>query len=216
MRICKEGWPFIVGCFIVGSMVLEAGQALHSGWMAGLAGVFFLATAFCTYFFRDPKRVPPADDQLVLSPADGKILEIVEEKQENATVWVLRIFLSVFEPHLQRSPVDGTVRALRYREGKFLDARDPKAPFENEQNRIEIVPASGRIQAPVVVTQIAGLIARRIRCWVKEGQSVKRGERIGLIQFGSQVDMTLPQALRLKVKAGDHVKAGESIIAEVV
>jgi phosphatidylserine decarboxylase len=215
MRIVREGWPFILGCLIASDLFLAGAIVLHSWILTGVAVILFLATAFCLWFFRDPPRVIPAGDRLMLSPADGRILEIVEVKDPISTdpVWMLRIFLSVFEPHLQRSPVTGKVRAIQYKKGKFLDARDPKAPFDNEQNRIEIVPDSG---APaLVVTQIAGLIARRIVCWVKEGQSVQAGERIGLIRFGSQVDVVMPKSVRLRVKQGDFVTAGDTVLADL-
>lgn len=131
------------------------------------------------------------------------------------SVWIMRIFLSVFEPHLQRTPIQGRVQGITYKKGRFLDARDPKAHFENEQNRIEIQPTNSKIQGPIIVTQIAGLIARRIVCWVKEGQELKSGQQIGLIRFGSQVDMVIPKSMKLRVKTGDHVTAGDTIIAEV-
>ncbi len=213
---------------------------MRSRFCVALAVLLFIATAFCVYFFRDPARVIPQDTKLILSPADGKIMEIVEGKDPivSEAVWILRIFLSVFEPHLQRSPVAGRIRKIEYKKGKFLDARDPKAAFENEQNRIEIVPSpqpsptSGgrgdknnipsppqgeRVQGEgaVVVTQIAGLIARRIVCWVKEGQSVQAGEKIGLIRFGSQVDMAFSKSVKLRVKAGDFVTAGDTVLAEI-
>jgi len=215
MRIVREGWPFILGCLIASDLFLAGAIVLRSGILTGIALLFFLATAFCAWFFRDPARIIPPGEQLLLSPADGRILEIVEGKDPMASdpVWILRIFLSVFEPHLQRSPVAGRVRAIQYKKGKFLDARDPQAPFENEQNRIEIVPDSG---APaLVVTQIAGLIARRIVCWVKEGQNVQAGERIGLIRFGSQVDVVMPKMARLRVKQGDFVTAGDTVLADL-
>ncbi len=215
MRIVREGWPFILGSLVASDIFLLCGIFLKSTIGIVFAVLFFLATAFCVYFFRDPARVIPTGKNLILSPADGKILEIVEGKDpvSSGPVWILRIFLSIFEPHLQRSPVAGKIRKIDYKKGKFLDARDPKAPFENEQNRIEIVPNSGK--ATLVVTQIAGLIARRIICWVKEGQTVQAGERIGLIRFGSQVDVVLAREARLRVKAGDFVTAGNTIIAEL-
>ena len=215
MRIVREGWPFILGCLIASDLFLAGAIVLKSGIFTGIALVFFLATAFCAWFVRDPARVIPAGDRLLLSPADGRILEIAEGNDAVSPdpVWVLRIFLSIFEPNLQRSPVAGKVRVITYKKGKFLDARDPKAPFENEQNRIEIVPDSG---APaLVVTQIAGLIARRIVCWVKEGQAVQAGERIGLIRFGSQVDVVIPKSVRLCVKQGDFVTAGDTVLADL-
>lgn len=215
MRIVREGWPFILGCLVASDLFLLGGALWKSPFCIALAVLLFIATAFCVYFFRDPARVIPQDAKLILSPADGKIMEIVEGKDPIASepVWILRIFLSVFEPHLQRSPVSGKVRKITYKKGKFLDARDPQAAFENEQNRIEIVSDSGRLS--LVVTQIAGLIARRIVCWVQEGQKVQAGERIGLIRFGSQVDVVMPKATQLRVKAGDFVTAGDTVLAEL-
>jgi len=215
MRIVREGWVFILGCLVAANFFLMVGAYVKSYFCITLAILFFLATAFCVYFFRDPARVIPKGENLILSPADGRILEIIEGKDADGPepVWILRIFLSVFEPHLQRSPVAGKIRAIHYKRGRFLDARDPRAPFENEQNRIEIVSHSGRTS--IIVTQIAGLIARRIVCWVKTGQNVQAGERIGLIRFGSQVDVVMPIASRLKVKAGDFVTAGDTVLAEL-
>jgi phosphatidylserine decarboxylase len=215
MRIVREGWPFILGCLVAADVFLLGAIFLKSAVGVVFATLFFLATAFCVYFFRDPARVVPQGDHLLLAPADGKILEIIEGQDPIAvgSVWILRIFLSVFEPHLQRSPVSGKVRAIRYKTGKFLDARNPQAPFENEQNRIEIVSDSGKTS--LVVTQIAGLIARRIVCWVKEGQRVQAGERIGLIRFGSQVDVVMPKEAKLRVKAGDFVTAGDTVLADL-
>src|SRR6266513_2385344 len=156
MRICKQGWPFIVGCFIVGSMLLEAGQVLHHHELAWLAGVAFLAAVYCAYFFRDPARTIPEGNRWILSPADGKILEIAEARVESSgqPLRVIRIFLSIFDPHLQRSPLAGRVKSLHYKKGKFLDARDPQAAFENEQNRIELVSTASSLKTPVIVIQI--------------------------------------------------------------
>lgn len=216
MRIAKAGWPFVLGCLAVGGVITALAQGFQSVRLGGVAGIPFLGAAFCAYFFRDPYREIPPGDHLVLSPADGKILEIVEgiDPVSSQPVWVLRIFLSVFDPHIQRSPVAGRVQSIQYKTGRFLDARHPQACFENEQNRIELRP-SGPLGAPLVVTQIAGLIARRIVCWVQEGQTLRAGEPVGLIRFGSQVDMVIAKSVRLKVKTGDLVKAGSSIVAEV-
>ena len=158
MRIVKEGWPFILGCLVASDLFLLGGIFLHSAICIALAIILFLATAFCAYFFRDPARIVPQDDKLILCPADGKVMEVIEGQDAIASgpVWIIRIFLSVFDPHLQRSPVAGKVRAIQYKTGKFLDARDPQAAFENEQNRIEIVSDSG-FKAEVV-NQIASLI----------------------------------------------------------
>lgn len=216
MKIHKEGWPFVTGCLVAAGLAWFIANLWHSTLLGFISGILFLLMGFCAYFFRDPARVIPTHPKLVLSPADGKIMEIIEGKDPVSTEpsWILRIFLSVFDPHIQRAPVAGRIRAIRYKKGKFLDARDPQACFENEQNRIEIVKADG--SAPVVITQIAGLIARRIVWWIKEGQEVKAGEQIGLIRFGSQVDMVLPKTAKLRVKAGDVVTAGDHVIAELV
>ena len=211
MRIARQGWPFVIGCFIAGTMLLEAAPVLHTRVLTWLAGLAFLAALYCAYFFRDPKRTIPANERWILSPADGKILEAIPGEENGAKVWVVRIFLSIFDPHLQRAPLAGTIKSIRYTKGKFLDARDPKAPFENEQNRLEISTAAGVIS----VTQIAGLIARRIVCWKKEGDKVNAGDQFGLIRFGSQVDMTFPASAQMRIKAGDRVKAGETVLAEL-
>lgn len=215
MRIVREGWPFIIGCLLAADIFLMCAIFLRLRSCVALAVLFFLATFFCAYFFRDPARVIPDGKNRILSPADGKVLELIEGSDpiSSSPVWILRIFLSVFDPHLQRAPIAGRVKRIEYKTGKFLDARDPRAPFENEQNRIEIVSESG--ETAVVVTQIAGLIARRIVCWVKEGQTVAAGDRIGLIRFGSQVDVVMPKSARVHVKAGDVITAGDTVLADL-
>src|SRR6266850_1362098 len=143
MKIVREGWPLIIWESVMGVIALWSASQAHTQAFATIFGMIsgfaFLLAAFCAYFFRDPARVIPKGEKFLLAPADGKILEVIEGKDaiSSGPVWILRIFLSVFEPHLQRSPVAGQVQAIRYTKGKFLDARDPKAPFENEQNRIE-------------------------------------------------------------------------------
>jgi phosphatidylserine decarboxylase len=217
MRIAKAGWPFILGCSFIGAVVAALAHAFECPYFGTLSGLLFLSAGFCVYFFRNPFRQIPRGENLIVSPADGKIMEIVEgtDPVSAQPVWILRIFLSVFDVHVQRAPVAGRVQAVRYKTGRFLDARDPKACFENEQNRIEFAP-EGKLSTPLVVTQIAGLIARRIVCWVREGQQVAAGELIGLIRFGSQVDLVIPKSVQLKVKTGDCVKGGSSVIAEVL
>lgn len=186
-----------------------------SRWAAAFAGIAFLAAGYCAYFFRDPVRTIPTGEKLLLSPADGKILEVAEVQENGAAVRLVRIFLSVFDPHLQRAPLPGVVKGIRYTKGKFLDARHPKAHFENEQNRVEILAQVGNKKFPISVTQIAGLIARRIVCWVNEGQVLKAGQQYGLIRFGSQVDLTFPLSFEVKVKVGDRVEAGATVLAEM-
>ncbi len=213
VRIHKEGFRF-VGTFLFSGIVMVSIAGSSGSVFAGfLAGIMFLLAGYCAYFFRDPVRVIPRVEKGQLSPADGKILEVVEGRDAvtESPVWIIRIFLSIFDVHIQRSPVKGTVRKIRYIKGKFLDARNPKAAFENEQNRVEIEMQDGRT---LVVTQIAGLIARRIVCSVREGQRLEAGQQIGLIRFGSQVDMVIPGSMNVKVKTGDVVKAGITLIAE--
>jgi len=217
MRICKAGWPFIIGCFLAALLLWGSAVFFYSTILGFLTGVGFLAAAFCAYFFRDPHRIIPAGEGYCLSPADGKVVDISEgtDPSWKEPVWIMRIFLSVFEPHLQRTPIPGRVNLVVHKKGRFLDARDPQAHIENEQNRIEIQPKNSKIQGPIVVTQIAGLIARRIVCSVSEGDELQAGQRIGLIRFGSQVDMVFPKTMKLRVKTGDHVTAGDTIIAEL-
>lgn len=211
MKVAKQGFPFVFGCAIPGLIFLWVAQIMGYAWAGWLGGFLFLAAAYCAYFFRDPKRTIPVNDRLILSPADGKVMEVAQTKDNGNDVWLVRIFLSVFDPHLQRAPLAGTVKSVKYTKGKFLDARDPKAHFENEQNRIEFTTRIGTIS----VTQIAGLIARRIVWWIKEGDKLDLGQQYGLIRFGSQVDMTFPLAAQPKVKVGERVEAGHTIIAEI-
>lgn len=211
MGIVREGWPFILGCLGVSGGFALAARLWGIGFFAFASGIFFLAAGFCAYFFRDPARTLPTGQGLILCPADGKVMEVVPGTHEGKAVQIVRIFLSVFDPHLQRTPITGTVKKITYVKGKFLDARDPKAAFENEQNHI-LIEGEG---VSLVVTQIAGLIARRIVCWVNEGQAVKAGDKIGLIRFGSQVDIILPASANVKVKAGDVVTAGDLVLAQI-
>jgi phosphatidylserine decarboxylase len=216
MRIAKAGWPFVLGGLLAGALLCGLAAYFESAFIGTIAGVAFFGAGFCAYFFRDPTRVIPSGDHLIVSPADGKIVAIEEGKDPAYTepVWVMRIFLSVFDPHIQRMPVTGRVEKIKYTPGKFLDARHPRAHFENEQNRLEIRPLGRPSATPIVVTQIAGLIARRIVCWVQEGQTLKAGEQFGLIRFGSQVDVVFPKTVQLKVKTGDRVEAGSTVLAE--
>jgi phosphatidylserine decarboxylase len=216
MRILREGWPFVTACLMAAFALGAAGLRFKLPSVLILTGMALAAAGFCAYFFRDPPRVIPDGKNCVLCPADGKVLEIVQgtDPASSEPVWVVRIFLSIFNAHLQRAPITGRVQAIQYKKGKFLDARDPRAAFENEQNRIEIVPLDSE-SGGVVVTQIAGLIARRIVCWVKPGQVVESGERLGLIRFGSQVDVVFPQKAKLRVQTGQSVTAGDTVLAEM-
>jgi phosphatidylserine decarboxylase len=204
--IAYDGWKFIFFFGFVGFLFL-----FFDVWFGKTVGALcVLFAGFCVAFFRDPDRDIPATDG-VLSPADGTVMEVVSVDGEGyGRGRVLRIFLSVFDGHVQRSPVSGTVKSLRYMPGVFLDARDPRAPFANESNSIEIESEKGR----VMVKQISGLLARRIVCWVRQDDVLEAGERIGLIRFGSQVDLYLPAEAEITVKEGDRVVAGQTVVAQ--
>jgi phosphatidylserine decarboxylase len=203
--IAYDGWKFILFFGFLGFLFLFLGL-----WFAKLVGAFCaLFAVFCVAFFRDPEREVPAVDGF-LSPADGTVMEAATVDGEGyGRGKVVRIFLSVFDGHIQRAPVAGTVTAVTYTPGVFLDARDPRAPFVNESNLVEFQTAHGRIG----VKQLSGLLARRIVCWVRPGDAVESGERIGLIRFGSQVDVYLPPDTEVAVKEGDKVLAGLTLLA---
>src|SRR6202030_554860 len=193
-----EGYPFI-GTFALASLVL---MWLWSplGWL----GV--VLTAWCFYFFRDPPRVTPLRDGLVIVPADGRVSRIIN------AVPPISIFMSVFDCHVNRSPVTGRIESMAYRPGAFVNADLDKASDDNERNCLTIATAAG---ARVGVVQIARLIARRIVPFVKQGTSVGAGERIGMIRFGSRVDVYLPEGTRPLAAEGQTATAGETIIADL-
>ena len=208
--INREGWPF-VGLFAVVALLL--GQA----W-APLGWIGALLTCWCAWFFRDPDRVTPVRDGLVISPADGvvqllgltpppKELEMGDEPR-----MCISVFMSVFSVHINRIPVDGKVVKTAYQPGKFLDASLDKASAENERMSVRLARADGRELAFV---QIAGLVARRIKCDLANGQEVKAGQRFGLIRFGSRVDVYLPDGVQPLVALGQSIIAGETVLADL-
>ena len=201
--IAKEGFIFIAVPAVLGILLLVTG----TGPIAITCGYIFAAlTFFCVYFFRDPKRTAPEGENLVVSPCDGTVMETGMESGEQ----VIRVFLSVFNVHIQRSPVAGLVKKVEYRPGKFLPANKPQAHVVNEQNVFTIETNKG----VVIVKQIAGILARRVVAWSKAGDNLKRGDKIGLIKFGSQVDIHLPASAEVKVKPGDKITGAETIIGE--
>lgn len=207
MPIAREGWPYIGT--LLGLAALLA--ALRLPWPATAAAMLGL---FTVYFFRDPERAIPDDPRLVLSPADGKVVVVgpggaASPLGPEATQ--VSIFLSVFDVHVNRSPIAGRIARVEYHKGEFLPAFDDKASLRNEQNSVTVEDGARR----VVFKQIAGLIARRIVFRKREGDSVGRGERVGMIKFGSRVDVFLPGEARVRVKRGDRVAAGTSAIAEL-
>ncbi|MBM3801896.1 MAG: phosphatidylserine decarboxylase family protein [Acidimicrobiia bacterium] len=199
--MAREGYPFLLPLLVLAALLLYAG-------MNGLALLFLLLALFVGYFFRDPERVIPSDESLVVSPADGKIVGIGVEPDGTTRV---SIFLSVFNVHINRAPLGGEVESVRYHPGRFKAAFNPAASVENEQNVLVIRGGSARIK----FSQIAGILARRIVCWKKPGDLVVKGERIGLIRFGSRVDVFLPDEVVLSVKQGDKVEGGSSVIGRI-
>ncbi|NLT65578.1 MAG: phosphatidylserine decarboxylase family protein [Acidobacteria bacterium] len=168
---------------------------------------FLLIGGFICYFFRNPYRVIPDAPNLIVSPADGKVVKIADGPEGERTI---SIFLSIFDVHVNRSPVSGELKSLEYKRGRFKAAFDEEASRVNEQNILTIQGDGIR----VTVRQIAGLIARRVICWKKPGDILKRGELIGLIRFGSRVDIVIPERTKLMVKVGERVRGGSSIIGE--
>ncbi|MDR0956737.1 MAG: phosphatidylserine decarboxylase [Endomicrobium sp.] len=204
MQIVKEGYPFIIIPLVLGLMLL----IFRLNKMLNIIGILCVVISlFCIYFFRDPKIYVTKGDGLVLSPCNGRILEISENEEEK----VIRVFLSVFDVHLQRSPVCGKVINIEHKNGKFLKAMDSEAHMLNEQNIITIENKNGQY----IVKQIAGILARRCVTWVKVGDVLNVGDKIGMIKFSSQVDLHLPKNISIKVKRGDRVISGVTIFANL-
>ena len=189
------------------------GAALLVGWLAGpwwaLPAVFL--AAFLLWFFRDPERLIPVEPGIIVSPADGKVTEVAPITVAGVPCTRISIFLSVFDVHVNRSPIAGVIRDVRYQRGKFLNAMNPASAENNEQNIVTVEGDAGA----VVFKQIAGLLARRIVFRKKVGDRVERGQRVGLIKFGSRVDVVLDGAASLRIKIGDRVKGGASILASL-
>ncbi|MDR3071055.1 MAG: phosphatidylserine decarboxylase [Endomicrobium sp.] len=202
MQIVKEGYLFILVPFSLGLILFIMGL----GGLAYIIGVLcVLFSLFCLYFFRDPKIEITKGDNLIISPCNGTVLEVSESETEK----IVRVFLSVLDVHLQRSPIFGKVVSVEHKSGKFLKADNPQAHIVNEQNIITIENENGRY----VVKQIAGVLARRCVCWVKQGDIVNMGDKIGLIKFGSQVDLHMHKNVKIKVGSGNKVVSGVTIIA---
>jgi len=209
----KDGLKIINGSLLIFLIFLVSWlyfQNLGSIILLILSSIFFL---FNLYFFRDPERSIPNNSQAVLAPADGRVLQIVQEFeplyfQENVNR--ISVFLSVFNVHVNRVPISGIVNYVSYNPGKFFAAYKEKASLENEQSVIGIISNSGEM---VMFKQIAGLIARRVVCNLKEGQQVKAGDRMGMIRYGSRVDIFLPLSAKLIVKVGQTIFGGKSVVA---
>jgi phosphatidylserine decarboxylase len=202
--IAREGWPFIAVLFVVALVASLLGWAMF-------AVICWLALAFVVQFFRDPPRQVPADPMAVVSPADGRVVKVERALDPYAgrDALLISVFMNVFNVHSNRVAVDGTVRKIEYFRGSFVNADLDKASTENERNAL-VIDSAGRT---VTLVQVAGLIARRILCYAKEGDAVQRGQRYGFIRFGSRVDVYLPLDATPKVGPGDKVSATTTILA---
>jgi phosphatidylserine decarboxylase len=206
--IHREGWPFIAA--FAGAAVLLGLFSTVLFWIG------LILTAWCAYFFRDPPRVTPLDDRLVVSPADGIVsaVTIAAPPRElglgGAEMTRISVFMNVFSCHVNRAPVRGRITKVEHRPGKFLNAELDKASNDNERNGLVIDSPYG----PVAAVQIAGLVARRIVCWVEAGSNIGIGERFGLIRFGSRVDVYLPREATVRVAVGQTAVGGETVLAQ--
>jgi phosphatidylserine decarboxylase len=198
----REGYTFGLPVLVLG------GVAFLVHWT--IAGVALVCLGLFVFsFFRDPERVIPAETGAVVSPADGRVVVVTDEESNGRPGKRISIFLAIWNVHVNRAPVAGTITGMQYRPGKFLAAMKERASFENEQNVFALKTETGEM----VFKQIAGLIARRVVSWKKAGETVARGERIGLVRFGSRVDVWLPREAEILVQLGDHVKGGSSVLA---
>jgi phosphatidylserine decarboxylase len=202
MGMVKDGYKFAAGPLLAGIIAL----VLHWNWVGGPLLVLGL---FVLFFFRDPQRTPPADPDAIVSPADGRIMEVLEEARDGKPGRRISVFLSIFDVHVNRSPVAGRITAIEYRTGKFYAAMRGRASAENEQNEFHVQSDRGE----VFFKQIAGWVARRIVVWKAVGDSVVRGERVGMIRFGSRMDIWLPEGVEILVRPGQHVAGGRSALA---
>jgi phosphatidylserine decarboxylase len=209
LKIAAEGYPFIIVTFALAALFYVLGWT----WIAGLGlalGIFLVA------FFRDPERHPPETKNVVLAPADGKVISVV--KVDDAPLLTgekirVSIFMSPFDVHINRMPVTATVEELRHRAGRFLGAYKDGAVEQNEQNAMRITDPEGR---KLTIVQVAGFLARRIICKARQGETLDRGERFGLIMFGSRTDLYLPPEAEITVTDGQHVTGGETVIGRFV
>ena len=211
--IHEEGWRFIAIAAAVNAVVFALWG--WPGW------VLLPLTLWVVAFFRDPERTPPPGERLILAPADGKLLPVAQAAPPpelglgDAPRTRLSIFMNVFNVHVNRNPVDGTVAALAYRPGRFFNASFDKASEYNERMSIALRPEGRDAGQELAVVQIAGLVARRIRCDLKKGQEVCRGARFGIIRFGSRLDVYLPDGARVLAAPGQTTRAGETVLAEL-
>ena len=207
MNLCREAYPYLV----LPALLALVFWWFHHPW----ASLFFLvAVVAVALFFRNPHRTPPLHEAVVLSPADGKVMEIVPNASSRNVQYGplthVSVFMSILDVHVNRSPISGSVKKITYHPGSFLDPRETDASTQNERNSLVLEGGAGTLE----VVQVAGKIARRISCWVSEGDELRRGDRFGMIHFGSRLDVYLPQHFSVRVGIGERVWAGVSIIAE--
>jgi phosphatidylserine decarboxylase len=198
----KEGFYFGIPPLVLGI------AALFARWTI-LGTVLCLLALFVFSFFRDPERAIPQEEGAIVAPADGKVLVVAEEENAGRPGKRVSIFLAIWNVHVNRSPAAGAITRLDYRPGKFLAAWNAKASLQNEQNVFTLATPAGELE----FKQIAGWVARRVVSWKKAGDAVARGERIGLVRFGSRVDLWVPEGVELLVKVGESVKGGSSVLA---
>ena len=213
MRFAREGYPFMLGTVLFAVLTWVA-VAVADPWTIVPASLLTLLAVFVFYFFRDPERTLPSGEGGVISPGDGKIIDICEVDEPSFIEGACRritIFLSVFNVHVQRAPVSGDVAHREYRPGEYAVAWHPKASEKNEQSSLGLIAGGHR----VLVRQIAGLVARRIVTYPEQGEHVERGERIGLIRFGSRVDLFIPLTWGLDCAVGDKVAGGSTVLARI-
>jgi phosphatidylserine decarboxylase len=207
LPLAREGYPLIGATLAATALLFLVGWSI-AGWIA------LLLAAFTLNFFRDPERVGPADPRLILSPADGRVIKIASVRDDrflNGEATLVSIFMSPLNVHVNRIPVSGRVADVRYHKGKYFRAFADKASLDNEQNAVILEDEQGR---RLCVVQIAGFVARRIVCHLATGMSVERGQRYGMIKFGSRADIYLPPAARVRVAVGDRTYGGRTVVAE--
>jgi phosphatidylserine decarboxylase len=203
----REGYSFGLPPFLIGVLLMILGRS----WTFAGGVVFVCLGLFVFSFFRDPERSIPGEAGLIVSPADGRVVVVKDEENKGRAGKRVSIFLAIWNVHVNRAPAAGTITGLEYKPGKFLAAWDEDASFQNEQNVFTQATEHGEI----VYKQIAGWVARRVVSWKRAGENVERGERIGLVRFGSRVDLWLPGEAEIVVKVGENVKGGSSVLARM-
>ncbi|MCL2760672.1 MAG: phosphatidylserine decarboxylase family protein [Desulfuromonadales bacterium] len=209
--IATEGYPSIAGFAVTTVICCLIVYIAHFLFFSVFAGIFLILTVFSIFFFRNPERTTPTDENSVIAPADGTVIYLGEAFEDHLKEEMIKIsiFMSIFNVHINRVPVTGKVLDSYYIKGKFLDVRDKRATFENERNALVLETLKG---VKLVVVQVAGLVARRIVCYPKVGEMLTRGKRYGLIRFGSRLDVFLPKDTEIKVSMGEKTRSGETVL----